>query len=262
MKKAAFILVVLFTAAKMSSSAQEVSGTGNSGFNRNNIKLNILALPTRNFSFQYERGINENMSVALGIRLMPRGGVPLKGMVDNFVEIESEEAGAEETNEIIDDFLDNSKVSNWAITPEFRYYFGRQPLNGFYLAPFLRFGGFNLSWPTTFEADGEQYDVRIKGHATAFSAGLMLGAQWHIGERFLIDWWIAGPSYGSIKLTLKGEVDPTQVPAEVMNDVEEYLSFEINGKEVHPEVTEDAVKVTTRLPFGGFRTGLCLGFSF
>src|SRR5690606_34078277 len=116
-------------------------GSGNEDFTKNNVKLNLFALPLKNFSLQYERGLNENISVSMGVRFQPKSKLPFANTLSDLFESDGEEGDATLT-----DFFDNAKAGSWAITPEFRYYFGKQPLNGFYVAPYVRIGGNSLDW--------------------------------------------------------------------------------------------------------------------
>lgn len=258
MKRIIHYILLMCMFGVVNAHAQNNSGV----YGKNAVKLNLFALPVKNFSFQYERELTEKMSVSMGLRLMPNGSLPMKGIFETVFSEDGEE-GMEGEADFMTDFLNKSKVSNWAITPEFRYYFGKKPLNGFYLAPFARFGGFSLSWPTQFEDDyGDGHEIKLKAKGTAFSAGLMLGAQWHVGDRWVIDWWIVGPAFGSMRLKLDAAFDPNQTPEEVIEEIEDYLYVDIAGAEVVPERSGNSITASTTMPFGGLRTGLCIGFTF
>ena len=255
-------MIALIAFGNYTASAQTDGGRSFSNdFKKNIVKVNLPALAVRNFSFQYERGLNENMSVALGVRFMPKGGLPLKGLAENLSG--GEEDASEESDDGFTDFLDNSKISNWAITPEFRYYFGKKPLNGFYMAPFVRFGGFNISWDYAFEDDmGQERDAILKGNASTFSAGLLLGAQWHLGEYVVLDWWILGPAYGRMNVTLDANTDLSDLSDESKQTIREDLTVDIMGNEVDAQVDDNGIRANVTTPFGGLRTGLCLGITF
>ena len=224
-------------------------------FKQNNIKLNLFALPLKNFSLQYERGLNENMSVCMGLRIQPKSTLPFKGSISNAV-------GDEDT--IANDFIDNAKASSWGITPEFRYYFGKKPLNGFYVAPYLRIGGNGLSWTYAFREDnGNTRNIDFSGKLNTISGGLLLGAQWHFGSSFLIDWWIIGPSYGSMKMNLEANTDLSTLSADDRKEIEESPDgIGYNGNEFETDINNNGIKVSGKLPMLGIRTGLCIGYCF
>ncbi|HTN47510.1 MAG TPA: DUF3575 domain-containing protein [Flavipsychrobacter sp.] len=226
----------------------------NTEFAKNNIKLNLFALPLKNFSFQYERGLNEHISVALGVRLQPKSGIAFRGLITN---------GLEDSDDAVSDFLNDAKMGSWGITPEFRYYFGKKPLSGFYIAPFLRVGGNSLEGTYIFKKDdGSLKSIDFSGKMNSVFGGLLFGAQWHLSKRVLLDWWIAGPSYGSIKLDLDAEVDMTDVSIDDQDDLENTLnSIGYNGKNFDAKVNDNGVILKGKLPMVGLRTGLCIGIS-
>lgn len=223
-------------------------------FHKNNVKLNLFALPLTNFSLQYERGLNENMSVCMGIRFQPKTGLPFKSSISSAI---GDDTAA-------NDFVNNTRMSSWAITPEFRYYFGKKPLNGFYVAPYLRIGGNSMTWNYAFDMDnGSVKDVAFTGNMNSVFGGLLLGAQWHVGSSFLIDWWIMGPAYGSINVNLKATGDFSDLSNDDKNNLEESLnSIGYNGHKVESEITNDHVSAKVKLPMVGLRTGLCIGYTF
>ena len=128
MKK--LIIILLATSGCFLAKAQTENNVS-TDFKKNIVKLNLFSLPLKNLSLQYERGLNENMSVALGVRFQPKGSIPFQSTIRNSMDTDNDTADAGL------DFVNNAQISNWAITPEFRYYFGKKPLNGFYIAPFI-----------------------------------------------------------------------------------------------------------------------------
>lgn len=235
----------------LSAIAQQPSDDAD--FTKNNVKLNLFALPLKNISLQYERGLNENMSVCMGVRFQPKSKLPFANTLSNAFE-DSDEDGA-----TIKDFFDNAKAGSWAITPEFRYYFGKKPLNGFYLAPYVRIGGNSLDWMYNFKMDdGNIKKVDFSGKVNSVYGGLLLGAQWHFGKAIVLDWWILGPSYGSMNIKLNADTDLSDLSANDKKELEE--SFDIDN--FTTEVNNNGVKVTGKMPMFGLRTGLCIGYTF
>ena len=241
--------------ALLTFSAFAQTGNDEADFAKNKVKLNLFALPLKNFSLQYERGLTENMSVCLGLRLQPKGGLPFRSSISNAFDEEDTTA---------QDLIDNVKASSWGITPEFRYYFGKKPLSGFYLAPYVRVGGNSLEWTYSFRMDdGNMKRVDFNGKINSVYAGLLLGAQWHVAESFVIDWWIAGPSYGSMNIKLEANTDMTDLSADDRRDLEESLDgIGYGGHELETDINDNGVRVKGKLPMFGLRTGLCIGYTF
>lgn len=137
---------------------------------KNNIKVNLISPLVRTFSGFYERKISPSSSLQLGVSY----------------------TGAE---------LDEVKLRGWSVTPEFRYYATQKgAMQGFYVAPFMRYGNFEVD------------DKISKGDLKTIGGGLLVGNQWIFGKGISLDLFI-GPSYnvGDLKIT-SGDTDP-DVPA-------------------------------------------------
>lgn len=223
---------------------------------KNLIKLNLPSLAIASFSFQYERALTQDVSVALGVRFQPTRSMIFKSTLKTLVDA-SDSAAV--------DMINQTTLSSWAITPEFRYYLGRKPSNGFYFAPFVRFGGYRTQWEYDFRKDdGSLERVRSVGNFSNVTAGLMLGAQWHLGKHFLLDWWIAGPAIGTMKIKVSADGDFTgfnQSDRDRLN--RNFKQIKLPGGD-NPDVviTNDKVTATGNLPFYYLRTGFCIGYTF
>ncbi|MBP6686866.1 MAG: hypothetical protein KA160_03325, partial [Lacibacter sp.] len=100
----------------------------------NIVKVNLMALGLKNYSFQYERVLSKHVSVALGVRTMPMNGLPLKSTIIDIVG---------EDDPQITQTINDLKVGNFAITPEVRFYLSKKGYGrGFYVAPYYRYATF------------------------------------------------------------------------------------------------------------------------
>lgn len=247
-------------AMALSGFAQDKAKEGDKDdFKKNIVKLNLFALPLKNFSLQYERGLTKDISVSMGLSLMPKSGIPFKSSISSAMETDDDDvddAGA--------DFVNDARINSWSITPEFRYYLGKKPLNGFYIAPFVRIGGYGIDWSYDFERDnGTKMPVDLKGRSNSFSAGLLFGAQWHLSQRVVLDWWILGPQWGSHKISLDANGDFSDLTASERADLEESIEkIGFSGNKFEATVTNTSVSATNRIGLPGLRTGLCIGFAF
>ena len=221
----------------------------------NNIKLNLPALALGNFSMQYERGLSSRTSISLGLRLMPNQGLPLKGLIHEYVE--SDEP-------MVTDFIEDTRMSNWAITPEFRYYFGKKPLHGFYVAPFARIAGFSMSLPYIYtDNDGGRHPIDLSGKISMAGGGLMLGSQWRLGRHVSLDLWILGAGMAHSSISLDGRVDLSELTAEERADAEQDLeSTTIGGRSLDAEIRSDGASIRGNFPLPMVRSGLSLGITF
>jgi hypothetical protein len=161
--------------------------------------------------------------------------------------------------------IDQTKISNNAITPEVRYYLGKGYGKGFYVAPFYRYVAFSTNQvPVSYSIAviGAKKAVNLSGDLSANTGGLLLGAQWLLGKHLSLDWWIVGAHYGSGKGNFIGVPDSPLSPTE-QDEIRRNLE-DIDIPLTHKTVTVTANNVAVKLdgPFGGLRAGLNLGFRF
>lgn len=223
---------------------------------KNLVKINLTGLPIRNYSIQYERVLSKVISIGLSYRNMPEGNLPFKNQI-----LKQIDASDIESRNIINNFT----LSNYAITPEVRFYLGRKGYGqGFYIAPFFRNAGYK----------GNNFDVEYKdenntlqtlslsGDIKANTFGLLLGAQWSLSKHIVLDWWILGPHIGNGKGDLTG-VSSRPLSASEQADIKATLEdFEIPM--VDKKVTVNSQGATMNLDgsFGGLRAGLLIGIKF
>lgn len=216
---------------------------------RNLVKVNLLSLPLNNFSFEYERKVARKITLGLGYRFMPESGVPLKSTVYDLID-DPETA----------DQLDQFKTSNTAITPQVRLYLGKAALRGFYVAPFARFSTYKASMPVDFEVNGTTETMPLSGKLNTVTGGLLLGAQWKLGGRVYLDWWMLGPQYGSSDGNLNGQKSLT--PEEQAELRKELNDLEVPFADTRTTVDANGARMDITGPWAGLRAGLCLGVRF
>ena len=238
-----FILAVFFS---LSLKAQRISGDNP----KNVIKINVFALGLSNFSFQYERVLGQKYAVALGFSMMPSRNLPTL-----LSDLDSSKT------------LSKLKISDWSITPEFRWYPGTKQgaPHGFYLAPYLRYSNTDLTLPYeyTLSGMGSRTD-NIEGNYTGFGGGLMMGAQWLIKQKFSIDWWILGGHYGSGSSSVSIAADYTSLSATQRAEVKAKLDkTELPVGKINSSITDTGAKINIdKLPYFGLRGGLTIGYAF
>ncbi len=224
---------------------------------RNIVKMNVLGLLFRNYSFQYERLLSKKISVSASVRFMPEGQMPWFNTL-------TELAGADDLPLEIRDF----RISHTAIAPEVRFYTGRRPgPRGFYIAPFARFSSYRLTMPQyEFEVDDDggsrTETVDLNGSLSSFTGGFNLGVQWRLGKWAYLDWSILGLSYGTANGRLTGTSSMTldQEAQQSLRDAME--DFDSSVITVRSEVDANGVRSTLRGPWAGVRTALSIGVKF
>lgn len=224
--------------------------------NYNYIKLNLTGLALKNYSLQLERTVSRKFSAVIAFRIMPNTAIPFRSQI-------SKSIGENNTN--TRDLIDNLELSNLAITPEFRMYLSKKGYGrGFYIAPFYRFANFKTnSLRVDFTGEnGAENSLNLSGSLNTNTAGILFGAQWAVGKHLCIDWWIAGPHYGSGKGDFSGISNKPLTQGEQdelyrqIND----LDIPFATKTVH--VNASGATMNLDGPWGGVRAGLSLGVKF
>jgi len=218
------------------------------------LKLNLSSFAAGNISLQYEHVLSRRSAAALGLRVMPRAGLPFRGTVEDL---------AADNNATAKELIHTSRLGGFAITPEFRYYFGPGHGRGFYLAPFLRYERFNITSDYAFTApDNTYHQLRFQGADNVYGAGLMLGVQFRLKSWLYLDCWIAGPYYTHHSLALKA------TGFAISEEAAAILQDELDKTEVMHFDTEATARTTEaqlriRGSLGAVRAlGLCLAFRF
>ena len=139
----------------------------------NALKINVtsLAVATGNFSFEHATGDKSSFQV-----------------------------GAFYTGFSVSD----TKFTGFGITPEYRFYLSGDALDGFFLAPYVRYQNFKLSSGdyTTYNSSGQYVTTKDEATLNTFGGGVNVGYQWIFGEHFLLEPFVrVGYNSGSTKVT-------------------------------------------------------------
>ncbi|MFA6769982.1 MAG: hypothetical protein WCR71_02295 [Bacteroidales bacterium] len=243
-----------FSSINLNTSAQDYSYSAMPKMNF--IKINLAGLPIRNYSLQYERVLNKMLSVSLSYRNMPKGNLPFKSRILN-----SFDANDIEGRNIIN----NLTISNYAITPEVRFYLGKKGYGqGLYLAPFFRNAKYECNnFDVTYKDDnGIDQTLSISGNIKSNTFGLLFGAQWFLSKYIVLDWWILGPHIGKGKGDLIG-LSSQPLSEEAQKSIRETLEdFDVPFVDKTVTVTKEKAIMNLDGMFGGLRAGLSLGIKF
>lgn len=219
------------------------------------VKVNLTSLLFKNGSFQVERVISPKSSFALGVSFLPKTGLP-------FASTLSEEFG---DNADAQRAIETTRLSNFAITPEYRFYLSGKAPKGFYIAPFARYQHMNFQQQYSFTAsNGKVYNPIISGNINNIGGGILLGAQWNLSKKLTFDWWIAGPIYGSSSGDLSGTSDMSDLSAQGRADLENDIeSVDIPLTKLDATVGNNRIDVKLSGAYAGVRAfGFALGFRF
>lgn len=229
--------------------AQEIKKDSIQKIDKNIFKFNLIGF---SINGQYERMLSKRFSIALSYKTFPSGKLIFKGLIP---------VADPQAKQSLDDLI----VSNSALTPEIRFYVGKQGYGkGFYLAPFYRnakFSGKGLGIDFTLD-NGQNATFNMKGSINSNTFGLLLGAQWKIGKNFWLDWQILGPHYGKATGEIIG-ISTATLSATEQNSLANAL------RDIDIPLTNESVSVNANIarlrltgPWAGLRTGISLGFDF
>ncbi len=222
----------------------------------NFIKVNLTAIPLKNYSIQYERTITRKFSFAIAFRTMPSTTIPFKNQIINAV-------GADDPD--TKETIEKLKITNFAITPEARFYLSKKGFGrGFYVAPFYRYATFKTNdLVFSYEDDKNNKSIiNLNGKLTSNTAGLLFGIQSYLGKRLCLDLWLLGPHYGSGTGNFNG-ISSKPLTVEEQNDLKtqlENIDIPLTNKTV--TVTSNGTSLKLNGPWGGIRTGISIGVKF
>lgn len=245
MKKIFFPLLLIMSCTRLMAQQKDESAD-----QKNIVKINLFALALKNISVQYERAVAKRVSVAGLVRLMPKSSLPMKSSIENAVDDPDTEKQ-----------IENTRVGNFAFTPEVRYYIGKKgALHGFYIGGFGTIANYTAELPYNYTDNGISKSIAMSGHVTTFTGGIMFGSQWKLGKRVSLDWWILGPNYGSSNGKIIGQTSLT--PSEQTSLKKEFDGLDIPITKTSYIVDANGATLFFKGPWAGVRSGLCLGFTF
>ena len=149
------VLLAVFSISVFAQNEIEVASE------KNVLKVNTLALIIGTGSVFYERELSDMMSAQMGVGYL------------NYK-------------------IEETKFSGLILTPEIKFYVRNNAIDGFYLAPYLRYN--------KYEYEGN--DNQDQGSFTAFGGGVAFGRQWIMKKVFVMDLFFGGHyTDGSVKIT-------------------------------------------------------------
>lgn len=155
----AFCLVIVLAIPLLAQEKSDVAPE------KNVLKVNTLALIIGTGSIFYERKISDMTSAQLGFAFL------------------SYKFG-------------DTRFTGLILTPEYRIYPKNSAIDGFYIAPFLRYQNFTVKNTST---DG-------KGTLTSIGGGVDFGRQWILAKGFTMDLFFGG-YYSSSKVKVNSGTD-------------------------------------------------------
>ena len=249
MKKTIFTSILILAAHLGMAQEQPLEDQKPQVENKNMVKLNLLALTAENISLQYERLITPKTTVGATVNMMPSKGLPFSSSVESFVDDQTTSAQ-----------LKQISISSFSVTPEIRFYLGKEGYKGFYIAPFVRYGKYNVDLPVNYDYEGKEESIMVDGTVKAFSGGFAIGAQWRVYKDFYLDWMIMGPHFGSAKGTLEGKRSLNQSEQDAIR--KSLSDLDIPVVDFEYEVNDSGAKAKLDGPWAGIRASIGIGYRF
>ncbi|HMR84002.1 MAG TPA: DUF3575 domain-containing protein [Niabella sp.] len=250
-------LLILIAMISVQFTAAQTTISDDVADKKNIFKLNLTAPVLKNYAVQYERVLSKTVSVVISGRIMPASTLPFKEEIRKNV--------IKGDDDLITDAFNQAKFSNFAITPEVRFYLGKKGYGrGFYVAPYYRFARYKVHELNYVYNDGsDDVNIKLTGDLTAHTGGFLLGAQWMLSNTVGLDWWIAGPNMGKGKGNLAGLSDKAIDP-DVQQNIRESLENDLDIPFTRTTVTVDSKGANIKMdgPWAGIRAGLLLTFRF
>ncbi len=146
---------------------------------------------------------------------------------------------------------------------EYRFYMNKEAsLEGFYIAPYLRFLNQSMDYSDDIDARTFQVDFRLN----TLGAGAQLGYQWLIADRVALDLSFFGAGIDYHMVHFKYQLSPQEPGFDYGSIKSEVSDVFKNINYLHKRLKFDKEDdhLTTRLPFlfPGFRVGIHLGVAF
>jgi Protein of unknown function (DUF3575) len=204
----------------------------------NIVKINVGSIAVKNIALQYERAVGKKQSVSLGVRFQPYGDVPFQSWLKDQVDDP-------------DILIGSMQMGNFALTPEFRFYFGKENLKGFYLAPYARYASYRMETPVRYTGLVVPKTAFFKGDIYSYSGGLLAGSQFNFGKHFVLDWWIAGFHFGgsSGQLDFTASLTPVE-QADIRSTLD---NVDIPLFKIRHNIHGNGGEITSKGAWAGFR---------
>lgn len=241
-------IIVILLCLPMFAGAQSLIG------GKNILRWNIGSVALRNYHFTYERSLTKRFSASISYRTMSKGSLPFQDQLANKINSSNVDFG-------------NFQIGNTAWTLEGRLYLGLGRMKGFYLAPYLRFANFDLSAPvkytvTTGPAAGTSKQANFVGNIKSTSPGLMIGWQFQLVGKLVMDLQIIGGHYGhstgDLNFAAALTDDEKNALQTSIDDIKNKTSpFTITGT-----ASNSGARITTDGPWLGIRSNIGIGLRF
>jgi len=212
---------------------------------RNILKVNLTSLALKNYQFQAERVLTRTISISFTYANLPEGDVPLKNQILNLLQDQDDEVAS---------ILNSAQIGYTSYIPEVRFYLGKGYGKGVYLAPFYKYSKYKIrnAEILEYERDDGSFEALVtNGDVSANTFGLLLGAQFNLGRRIVLDWWIMGPNFGTHSGELSGATNRPLSPSEQLLLKNQLEDINVPLSETTFEIASSGVEMVNKGNWGG-----------
>ena len=218
--------------------------TGTSAQDKNHISIDPFLPIFGTYQIQYERLLNDNMSLGVSLGFKTSSGI-------------FEVSGIDGNRITTNDF----NFKGIKLLPEFRWYLQNTAagLFGFYVGTFTKYQNFKDDISGIYlDSNQMQNNIAINAKVRTFGFGLEVGYKLKIREHFYIDFLIAGPGITTNKIKLTEEqAIPDEFYDDLSDALKEYGFFEWLNPDFRINGNQD-----TDIVLPAFRYGVKIGYTF
>lgn len=257
MKKIALVVLAAFSLCGYAQTDQ-----------KNSVKINFSPAMTlaNNLGINYERKLSDAFSVNLRVNYTSKKVLPFNSLAKDALGPVLDSAG------VNSDIL-NTKFTSTGIGLQFKYFFKKEALRGFYLAPYFGYqtGGlkpFEFDFPDSSDPN-VKHGGEVSARFTFLGAGVGIGNQWVHKSGFTFDIMWVGIGAGGNTIKLRGQDDSGDVDyAYVNQQVVDFLAddgsdLDKYGLKVSSNYSNDHIEIIGKHIFPYMKLlNISVGFSF
>lgn len=222
------------------------------------VKLGIPSLSYGRANLNYEFVFNENMSVNLRAGAQFPRHFPIEG--ETFI--------PDEDVSFIN--IESGKWTSHGIMPSLRLYGGKKnpAPQGIYVSPYLSYNNNKMKFSMEYDhLDESRIPADLSLSFNSFGAGIMVGNQWVIKDRVVIDFNYFGIGVANKQYNVRFNADDVNINyEEIEEDIENELTnvTNIGGpfKVKNVKSFDDGIKVTAASTGVQFKCSLSVGYKF
>lgn len=221
------------------------------------IKLGIPSLSYGRANLNYEFVFNESMSLNLRVGAQFPRNFPVE--FENFFPGE----------EITFINVESGKWTSHGIMPSFRIYKGKKnpAPQGFYVSPYLSYNNNKLNFSMEYDHSGNQnIPADLSVSANSFGAGIMIGNQWVIKDRVVLDFNYFGIGVSGKKYAMRFKAEDENFDYE---EIEQEVEDEISAANIGGPINisnvksfDDGIKIVANATGVQFKCSLSVGYKF